>query len=98
MNLAVHGLSGDIRQANSYYDNLHNSTNKFDFVMANPCSTSMGGQERIKDDPLLPVGNASERTTQTTCGYRSSTVPLGGQGWIVWPTLPPMQGQRNGDP
>jgi hypothetical protein len=23
MNLAVHGLSGDIREANSYYENLH---------------------------------------------------------------------------
>jgi type I restriction enzyme M protein len=32
MNLAVHGLAGDIRQGNTYYENLHNSVGKFDFV------------------------------------------------------------------
>src|SRR5438477_3437116 len=31
MNLAVHGLEGDIRQANSYYEDLHDATGKFDF-------------------------------------------------------------------
>lgn len=36
MNLALHGLSGDIRLANSYYEDLHDSVGQFDFVMANP--------------------------------------------------------------
>src|SRR4051812_23599122 len=36
MNLALHGLSGDIRLANSYYDDLHDAVSSFDFVMANP--------------------------------------------------------------
>jgi type I restriction enzyme M protein len=36
MNLALHGLSGDIRLANSYYDDLHDAVGTFDFVMANP--------------------------------------------------------------
>ena len=36
MNLALHGLSGDIRLANSYYADLHHSVGAFDFVMANP--------------------------------------------------------------
>jgi len=36
MNLAVHGLSGDIRQSNTYYEDPHQSAGKFDFVMANP--------------------------------------------------------------
>ena len=36
MNLAIHGLSGKIVQANSYYENPFNSTGKFDFVLANP--------------------------------------------------------------
>jgi len=36
MNLAVHGLSGDIRQGNSYHEDPHNSRGAFDFVMANP--------------------------------------------------------------
>jgi type I restriction enzyme M protein len=36
LNLAVHGLSGDIREANSYYEDPHNMVGKFDYVMANP--------------------------------------------------------------
>ncbi len=32
MNLAVHGLSGDIKQGNSYYEDLHECLGKFDFV------------------------------------------------------------------
>lgn len=36
LNLAVHGLSGDIREASSYYDDPHHLVGKFDFVMANP--------------------------------------------------------------
>ena len=36
MNLAVHGLSGDIRVANSYYDNPFDQVGRYDFVLANP--------------------------------------------------------------
>jgi type I restriction enzyme M protein len=36
MNLAVHGLSGSVREANSYYDDPHKLIGRFDFVMANP--------------------------------------------------------------
>jgi type I restriction enzyme M protein len=36
LNLAIHGLTGDIREANSYYDDPHSLVSKFDFVMANP--------------------------------------------------------------
>jgi type I restriction enzyme M protein len=39
MNLAVHGLEGNIRhggQINSYYDDPHKATGRFDFVLANP--------------------------------------------------------------
>ena len=36
MNLAVHGLGGDIKDANSYYVDIHNSQGRFDYVMANP--------------------------------------------------------------
>jgi type I restriction enzyme M protein len=57
MNLAVHGLSGDVRQANSYYDNLHNARGRFDFVMANPPFNVNGvDKDRIKDDPRYPFG------------------------------------------
>ncbi len=39
LNLAVHGLEGDIRHGgnvNSYYDDPHKATGAFDFVLANP--------------------------------------------------------------
>jgi len=36
MNLAVHGLVGDIKKAITYYDDPHNLFKKADFVMANP--------------------------------------------------------------
>lgn len=36
MNIAVNGLRGDIRQANSYYEDAFDSYGRFDFVMANP--------------------------------------------------------------
>ena len=55
MNLAVHGLSGDIRQGNSYYEDVHKSLGKFDFVMANPpFNVNNIDKERLKDDPRFP--------------------------------------------
>src|SRR6202041_1372599 len=55
MNLAVHGLSGDIRQGVTYYEDIHKSVGKFDFVMANPpFNVDKVNKERIKDDPRYP--------------------------------------------
>lgn len=57
MNLAVHGLSGDIKEGNTYYEDAHKSVNKFDFVMANPpFNVDKIDKERIKDDPRFPFG------------------------------------------
>jgi type I restriction enzyme M protein len=51
MNLAVHGLHGDIKQGNSYYEDNHNSPGKFDFVMANPpFNVDKIDKEKLKDD------------------------------------------------
>jgi type I restriction enzyme M protein len=53
LNLAVHGLEGDIRHGgnvNSYYDDPHNATGSFDFVLANPpFNVNAVDKERIKD-------------------------------------------------
>ena len=52
MNLAVHGLSGDIRQGNTYYEDIHQSVSKFDFVMANPpFNVDKVDKEKMKGDP-----------------------------------------------
>lgn len=57
MNLAVHGLSGDIRQGNAYYEDLHKSKDKFDFVMANPpFNVDRVDKDRLKNDPRFPLG------------------------------------------
>ncbi len=58
MNLAVHGLSGQIREANSYYDDVHKAVGKFDFVMANPpFNVDKVDKDRIKDDKArFPFG------------------------------------------
>ena len=57
MNLAVHALSGDIRQGNSYYEDIHRSVGRFDFVMANPpFNVNAIDKDRMKDDPRFPFG------------------------------------------
>jgi type I restriction enzyme M protein len=57
VNLAIHGLSGDIKQANTYYENVHNCVGKFDFVMANPPFNVDGvDKEKVKDDRRYPLG------------------------------------------
>lgn len=65
MNLAIHGLSGNIKPANSYYENTFDSVGKFDFVLANPPFNVKGkdknGQTvidpaRIKEDKRYSLG------------------------------------------
>jgi len=36
MNLAVHGLEGDIQKAITYYEDPHEMVDKADFVVVNP--------------------------------------------------------------
>ena len=51
MNLAVHGLEGDIREGISYYEDLHTATGRFDFVLANPpFNVNAVDKERLEGD------------------------------------------------
>ncbi len=57
MNLAVHGLSGDVREANTYYEDPHKALGRFDFVMANPPFNVSGvDKDRLKDDRRFALG------------------------------------------
>ena len=57
MNLAVHGLGGDIREGNTYYEDLHDSVRKFDFVMANPpFNVDKIDKTKLEDDGRFPFG------------------------------------------
>ena len=55
MNLAIHGLSGEIGEGNSYYDDLHKSVGRFDFVMANPpFNVDRIDKAKLEDDRRFP--------------------------------------------
>ena len=65
MNLAMHGMGGQVSEANSYYDDPFDSVGKFDFVMANPpfnvnkvdktkLKKDVGGKEVV--DARFPFG------------------------------------------
>jgi type I restriction enzyme M protein len=57
MNLALHGLSGDVRQANSYYEDPHRAHSAFDFVMANPpFNVDKVKKEQLAGDKRFPFG------------------------------------------
>ncbi|KFD41574.1 DNA methyltransferase [Peptococcaceae bacterium SCADC1_2_3] len=57
MNLAVHGLVGNIKKAITYYEDPHNLCKKADFVMANPpFNVDEIDADKIKNDLRLPFG------------------------------------------
>ena len=86
MNLAVHGLEGDIRQANSYYEDPHRCLDRFDFVMANPpFNVDRVDRERLRDDPRFPFGmprtdNANYLWIQL---FLSALNPSGRAGFVM---------------
>ena len=56
MNLAVHGLEGNIQEGNTFYEDKHDLLHKCDFVMANPPFNVDGvdkGKDVVKKDPRL---------------------------------------------
>ena len=57
MNLAVHGLEGDIQQAITYYEDPHELVGQADYVMANPpFNVDEIDADKVKVDPRLPFG------------------------------------------
>jgi type I restriction enzyme M protein len=86
MNLALHGLSGEIKLGNSYYDDLHTSTGAFDFVMANPPFNVNGvDKEKLIGDPRFPYGiprsdNGNYLWIQL---FASSLSPRGRAGFVM---------------
>lgn len=57
MNLAVHGLEGDIQKSITYYEDPHELLRKSDYVMANPpFNVDEIDADKVKSDPRLPFG------------------------------------------
>ena len=56
MNLTVHGLEGNIKEGNTFYEDKHNLVGAADFVMANPPFNVDGvdkAKDAVKKDPRL---------------------------------------------
>lgn len=57
MNLTVHGLTGDIRKAITYYEDPQELLGKADYVMANPpFNVDEIDAKKVETDPRLPFG------------------------------------------
>ena len=57
MNLAVHGLEGQISQSNTYYEDPFHSVGEFDFVMANPpFNVNKIDKTKLEGDRRFPFG------------------------------------------
>lgn len=86
MNLALHGLSGDIRLANSYYEDPHDVVGAFDFVMANPpFNVDEVRKEQLAGDKRFPFGipkpdNANYLWIQQ---FYAALGPLGRAGFVM---------------
>lgn len=88
MNLAVHGLEGNIQEGNTFYEDKHCLIGKADFVMANPPFNVDGvdkGKEVVKKDPRLPFGlpkndNANYLWIQYFYSYLT---PTGRAGFVM---------------
>ena len=57
MNLAVHGLEGQISQSNTYYEDPFKSAGQFDYVMANPpFNVNKIDKAKLEGDQRFPFG------------------------------------------
>jgi type I restriction enzyme M protein len=57
MNLAVHGLGGQVRQGNTYYEDPYDAVGQFDYVMANPpFNVNKIDKTKLVDDRRFPLG------------------------------------------
>src|SRR6266851_7408989 len=57
MNLAVHGLEGQVSQSNTYYENPFKAVGQFDYVMANPpFNVNKVDKPKLEGDKRFPFG------------------------------------------
>jgi len=85
MNLAVNGLRGEIKQANTYYDDPHKSFGAFDYVLANPPfnvdEVSLSAVE--KDRRFNTFGLPRNKTKLKSADAGKETVPNANYLWIT---------------
>lgn len=84
MNLAVNGLRGEIRQANSYTENPFDGFGKFDFVMANPpFNVDDVPLASVEDDPRFNTYGLPRKKTKVKASEKGKeTFPNANYLWI----------------
>lgn len=82
MNLAINGLRGEIIQGDSYAEDLHDSFEKFDFVMANPpFNVKEVNEDTVKKDKrFTEYGFPKSKSKTKSAGV--VTIPNGNYLWI----------------
>ncbi|HRG59983.1 MAG TPA: class I SAM-dependent DNA methyltransferase [Bacteroidia bacterium] len=87
MNIAVNGLRGEIKSANSYYEDPYNSYQKFDYVMANPpFNVDDVNLDRVKNQTRFNEYGIPQNKTKTAAKKGKekdvNTVPNANYLWI----------------
>jgi type I restriction enzyme M protein len=84
MNLAVNGLRGEIKKANTYYEDVFGSIGAFDYVLANPPfnvdDVSLSSVEKDKRFNTYGIPRNKSKAKKTDRG--KETVPNGNYLWI----------------
>jgi type I restriction enzyme M protein len=84
MNLAVNGLRGEIKQANTYYEDPYDSFEQFDYVLANPPfnvdDVSLSSVEKDKRFNTYGIPRNKSKVKKADAG--KETVPNGNYLWI----------------
>lgn len=82
MNLAINGLRGEIKQGDSYAEDLFGSFGKFDFVMANPpFNVKEVNEDTVKKDKRFTEYGLPKSKSKTK-GAGVISIPNGNYLWI----------------
>lgn len=87
MNLLLHNVRGDIREANSFYSDPHNAVGRFDYVMANPpFNVDEVVYDKVKDDPRFNTYGVPKKKSKSTKknSDKKETVPNANYLWISY--------------
>ena len=84
MNLAMHGMGGQVARVNSYYDDAFNCVGKFDFVMANP---PFNAKKVDKAKLMHDVTTATGETEQVPVDRFPFGIPSADNANYLWISL-----------
>lgn len=87
MNLLLHNVRGDIREANSFYSDPHDAVGRFDYVMANPpFNVDEVVYDKVKDDPRFNTYGVPKNKSKSTKknSDKKETVPNANYLWISY--------------